>query len=112
MQHVERLWLLTFLRRPVYAGVLYTLLRQIFRCTASSEELVSLLLEKSRGIEHLSLLLGRTRRQEDVLLRYAVTYRQHTLEHGCRRVFADTSHLTRRTHVDTEHWVGLLQTVE
>ena len=63
-------------------------------------------------IEHIHLLLGRASREQDILGRNALTYRKHTLQEGCRGIVAQATYLTGRTHIHTEHWVGLLQTVE
>ena len=71
-----------------------------------------MLLEQLGSVEHLGLLLRGTRGEQDVLLGDTVADGEHTLEQGRIGVVAQTAHLARRAHIDTENRVGLLQAVE
>ena len=111
MEHVERLGL-AVLAGPIDAGVLHAVLGEELRRAARGEELVALALQLTGCLKHVHLLLRGTGGQQDVLLRDAVAHGEHGLEHGTRGVVADAAHLARRGHVDAQHGVGLLQTVE
>ena len=63
-------------------------------------------------IEHLCLLLGTTGREQNGMLRNALTHGKHTLEQSLIGVVAQAANLSGRTHIHTEHRVCFLQTVE
>ena len=110
-EHIESLWL-TILRRPIDLGARYIVLTKELIGATRSIEGVAMLHELARCIEHLNLLLRRTRGEEYILLRYALSYGEHSLEYGTAGVIAYTSYLTRGCHIDTQHGVSLLQAVE
>ena len=64
------------------------------------------------SIEHVGLLLGTTRAQQDGLLGNTMTHTQHRLQQRRIGIVTDTTHLACRRHIDTQHGVGLLQAVE
>ena len=80
-QSIESLRL-TIFAGPEHTGILHTVLREEFRRAACSKKLVSLALELAGSLEHVDLLFGRTGRQQNILLRNAIAYGKHGLEHG------------------------------
>ena len=100
------------LRRPEHPCVLDTVLCQIVRGTSRRIDLVTMFDEHPGSIQHLSLLLSRTSGKQHRLLGYPMSYGEHRLQQGCIRIVADTAHLTRRSHIHTQHRVSLLQAVK
>ena len=80
MQQFECLRLLVLLRGPVDKRVLYTVIGEIAGGTRRSEELIAVFHETPGSIEHVSFLLGSTRREQYRMLRDTLTYSELCLE--------------------------------
>ena len=89
-------------------GVLDAVLCKELACTACCIKFVTIVNEHLCSIKHFNLLLGTTCRKKNVLLRYAIAYREHALEQGCVCIVAQATYLACRTHVYAKHRVGLL----
>lgn len=76
VQHLQCLRM-SFLARPVHAGVLNTVLGEELGGSAGSVQLVALLLQHSGSGQHVYLLARSSGREQDVLFGDAVTYRKH-----------------------------------
>ena len=112
MQHIQRLRLLVSLTGPIHLRILHPILRKELTGTSRCKELIPFLLKQTGSGKHFHLLFRCTGRKQDIFLRYAVAYRKHSLQHGTGGITSDTTYLTCRCHIHTQHRVGLLQTIE
>ena len=83
-----------------------------FVCTTRCKEFVSLIHQHTGRIHHIGFLFHCSRRQQNILLRNTIAHGKHRFEYGTGSIHSDTTHFTGRSHIYSQHRIGLLQAVE
>ena len=81
-------------------------------CPACCEEVVAFRCQHLGGIQHGHFLFRCTRREQNILFRDTETDGKHTFQNSLGNIVTDTPDLARRSHIDTQNGIGLLQAVE
>ena len=112
VQHFQSLRLAIAFAGPKDFYSRYTVIGEELVRTPRSKKAVSFFVQKLSSFEHIGFLLGATGRKQDILFRNLITHRKHGFQDSFARVEPYTAHFSGRSHIHTQHRVGLLQTRE
>ena len=104
--------LAAFLIGPGHGSGLHTVLVQETCRSVGGVDLIAVLHQVAGRLQQVHFALHTAAAHQDAVLRYAVTRGYHGVEQGLVQVVAQTTYLTGRRHVHTQHRVGILQTGE
>ena len=112
VQQIQSLWLLSRFRWPVNPRIGYTILFEELTGATSGIEFIAMCNQLFGSIKHINFLFCTTCRKQYCLLRNSLPYRQHAFQQRGIRIISQTANFSRRAHINTQHRIGLLQTVE